>query len=282
MDNNFDPKVFNNNKNGDNNSQNNNVNSSFIPKLPIDNNQKNGYDLNLGTGNGQNNDVNSSFSTQFSDEVNKNNNPYRDYLPENRSGDGFNFSPKLIKFGLGMFWVMVICVVCLIGVKYFYGVDVLEVKSRNYNLNLTETINLDNIYSSPDVVWESDSDNVTIKNNVVFANKTGSAYILGRIGNQQVSDVKINVLAEDAALSLENHSVSLSVGESTKIKVNQSSEVIQSSNNGSSSVSSSNNGDLNSNDEGSSYDDADEDYNEEDEYDGNENLLDDEEGVDID
>ena len=222
MDNNFDPKVFNNNQNGDNNSQNNNVNSSFIPKLPIDNNQKNGYDLNLGTGNGQNNDVNSSFSTQFSDEVNKNNNPYRDYLPENRSGNGFNFSPKLIKFGLGMFWVMVICVVCLIGVKYFYGVDVFEVKSRNYNLNLTETVNLDNIYSSPDVVWESDSDNVTIKNNVVFANKTGSAYILGRIGNQQVSDVKINVLAEDAALSLENHSVSLSVGESTKIKVNQS------------------------------------------------------------
>lgn len=283
MDNNFDPKVFNNNKNGDNNSQNNNVNSSFIPKLPIDNNQKNGYDLNLGTGgDGQNNGENSSSSTQFVDEVNKNNNPYRDYLPENRSGDGFNFSPKLLKFGLGMFWVAVICVVCLIGVKYFYGVDVLKVKSRNYNLNLTETINLDNIYSSPDVVWESDSDNVTIKNNVVFANKTGSAYILGRIGNQQVSDVKINVLAEDAALSLENHSVSLSVGESAKIKVNQSSEEIQSSNNDSGSVSSSNNDNLNSNDVGSSYDDADEDYNEEDEYDGNENLLDDEEGVDID
>ena len=144
-----------------------------------------------------------------------------------------------MKFGLGMFWIAVICVACLISFKYLYGVDVFEVKSRNYYLNLAETINLDNIYSSDDVVWESDSDNVVIKNNVVFANKTGSAYILGRIGEQQVSDVKVNVLSADAALSLENHSVSLSVGESTQIKVNQIASTTNNGDNIQSSLSNS-------------------------------------------
>lgn len=177
--------------------------------------------------------MNNNFLPNFNDEHKdndsnlKNNNVspeslnhYRDYLPENRMKSGFNIPPKLLKFELGVFWVAIVCVIVLVGVKYFYGIDVLEVKSRNYNLNLSESLNLDSIYSSSDVIWEADNDNVLIKNNVVFATKTGSAYILGRIGDKQVSDVKINVLASDTALSLENHSVSLSVGESVQIKTN--------------------------------------------------------------
>ena len=222
------------------------MNNSFIPNLPNDDkdNKVSNEQPNLTNGSNKSDGDNLNFSDvnsfdNTSNEVNQNKviNPYRDYLPENRENNGI--SPKVMKFGLGMFWIAVICVACLISFKYLYGVDVFEVKSRNYNLNLAETINLDNIYSSDDVVWESDSDNVVIKNNVVFANKTGSAYILGRIGEQQVSDVKVNVLSADAALSLENHSVSLSVGESTQIKVNQIASTTNNGDNIQSSLSNS-------------------------------------------
>ena len=236
MNNNFIPNLSNNNDKNDDNS--NNQSNNLIPNLSVGDNENWNNTSKFLSNDSNSNDVNTNFTTISNNEEspNKLSNPYRDYLPENRESNGFNIPPKVMKFSFGMFWVMVICVVCLIGLKYFSGVDVFEIKSRNYNLNLTETINLDNIYSSPDVVWESDSDNVTIKNNVVLASKTGSAYILGRIGDQQVSDVKVNVLSEDVALSLENHSVSLSVGENTTIKVN--------SNLGNSSQLSSNNSNL--------------------------------------
>lgn len=213
------------------------MNNSFIPKMPNEDDNISNEQLNLSSGSDENSEDNLNFANNTNNDFNQNTiNPYRDYLPENRAKREFNISPKVMKVFLTLFWLGVICVVCLIGFKYLYGVDVFEVKSRNYNLNLAETINLDNIYASDDVIWESDSDNVTIKNNVVFANKVGSAYILGRVGNQQVSDVKISVLSEDSALSLENHSVSLNVGENTTIKVN--------TNNDNSSKPSSDNGNL--------------------------------------
>ena len=187
MNNNFIPNLSNNNDKNDDNS--NNQSNNLIPNLSVGDNENWNNTSKFLSNDSNSNDVNTNFTTISNNEEspNKLSNPYRDYLPENRESNGFNIPPKVMKFSFGMFWVMVICVVCLIGLKYFSGVDVFEIKSRNYNLNLTETINLDNIYSSPDVVWESDSDNVTIKNNVVLASKTGSAYILGIIGDQQVS-----------------------------------------------------------------------------------------------
>lgn len=146
------------------------------------------------------------------------NNPYKDYLPENRFKEKNGFSTKTMKFGLFGFYAIVAVLLVVIGLR-FRGIDLLEVESRNYNLNLTETINLDTIYASPDVVWETTSENVKIENNVVTAIKSGDAYIVGRIGNKQVSDVVITILGDDTSMYLEDHSLEMNVGENQQITI---------------------------------------------------------------
>ena len=108
------------------------MNNSFIPNLPNDDkdNKVSNEQPNLTNGSNKSDGDNLNFSDvnsfdNTSNEVNQNKviNPYRDYLPENRENNGI--SPKVMKFGLGMFWIAVICVACLISFKYLYGVDVL-------------------------------------------------------------------------------------------------------------------------------------------------------------
>ncbi len=158
-------------------------------------------------------------SNQNNNTNNDNYNPYKDYLPENRiKKDNGGISPKIAKLGLIPFYVLVLAFI-VIGVFWFNGNNLLKTEKRIYNMNLAESINLDTIYSSENVEWVANNDNVTIKNNTVTAQKSGSAYIYAKEGNRQVSDVKLNILTGKESINLNNHSISATVGEKTSVTV---------------------------------------------------------------
>lgn len=154
------------------------------------------------------------------------NNHYKDYLPENRIKKEQVISPKVLKFGLCMFWAFIFVIAVGIGL-HFKGIDVLKVEPRNYNMNLAESINLDNVYTSSNVVWESTSDNVTIKNNVITAIKSGAAYVYAREGDKLVSDANIKILNGEEKISIENHDIQLKVNQPQKISVTQNNDSVE-------------------------------------------------------
>ena len=122
-------------------------------------------------------------------------------------------------------------VVLCCGLFYYYKV---ENKKSSYNMNLSETISMANIYKSANIdnndkdklSWEASNDNVTIKDNVVIANKVGTSHLIAKDkDNKVIYDVTINVL-EDNNLSLDSHSVNLKLQQSKKIVVNNSSKSV--------------------------------------------------------
>lgn len=155
-----------------------------------------------------------------------NDNHYRDFLPENRyrreQNDGSVFSPRALKKGLYVFYAVIFLVIVAI-VLHFKGYDIIKVDGRNYNMNLSETIDLDAIYTSPNVEWVAVSDNVVVKNNVVTALKSGTAYLYAREDGKQVKDINVKVLTASEALSLAKHAFNLNMKGREKIKVNRNS-----------------------------------------------------------
>ena len=185
------------------------MNNNFIPNDNITNNNQNNESQNIET---QNNISQTNMSGD--------NNPYKDFLPENRfKRENNGVSPKVLKGGLVAFYGLAAVVIAIVGLR-LYGYDVLKVESREYNMNLSETINLDNMYMSPNVEWKSNSDNVIIENNVITAVKTGEAYIIAVENNKVVKDLKVSVLTENEKLAIDKHDLQLSLGSKKKIKVN--------------------------------------------------------------
>ena len=151
---------------------------------------------------------------------NKVKNPYEDYLPRNRiERENGKVASKIAKYGIIPFYVLIIAVIG-VGISWFTGNYVFATKPRNYNMNMDETIDLDIVYTSKDVEWVSNSDNVIVENNVAIATGSGEAYLYAKEGNVQVSDVKLNVLTGDESISLDNHSIFAKVGDKESITVN--------------------------------------------------------------
>ncbi|MEE3342682.1 MAG: Ig-like domain-containing protein [Bacilli bacterium] len=98
-----------------------------------------------------------------------------------------------------------------------------KIRTRAYNMSLAESVNLDTIYSDKDIVWETNSDKVEIKNNIVTARKSGVVHIRGKKGNIVIIDVEINVLADDDELQLEDHSIETVVGKVDKVEIKEDS-----------------------------------------------------------
>ena len=96
-----------------------------------------------------------------------------------------------------------------------------KIRTRAYNMSLAESVNLDTIYSGKDIVWETTSDKVEIKNNIVTARKFGVVHIRGKRGNVVIIDVEINVLAADDDLQLEDHSIETVVGKKEKLEIKE-------------------------------------------------------------
>ena len=160
-------------------------------------------------------------------------NKYADYLPENRARNQ--------RIGLsvnGSRVILVFFIVFLVVMFFYLGKDfgdgtVSSVESRYYNLNLTESINLDSIYSDPNVIWEADNNNVVIEGNLVTAVSPGKVYIIGRIGNKQVTDINITVLGNGRTIYIEDHDMEINSSDGGKIIVNQRENVNSSGGNNS-------------------------------------------------
>ena len=121
-----------------------------------------------------------------------------------------------------LFVVLLILIFCSMGVGlYIYSGDSFEVYDRKYNLNLNETIDLDTVYSSPNIKWKSNNDNVSIKNNVLKAVKSGTTSVVGKVNSREVVDLKINVLEDNENLYMDNHSIQMTVDEARKVEVVQ-------------------------------------------------------------
>ena len=155
--------------------------------------------------------------------VPKKDNPYADYLPENRikreTGMSLEKTQHFSKMYLGFFWGFFVILLVVIG--FWFNGNILKNKVRAFNMNLTESINLDKIYDSEDVEWVSNSNNVIVENNVITAVKSGKAYIYATKDNKIVTDATINILTGEEAFNLEQHSMTARVGENTNIKVSK-------------------------------------------------------------
>ncbi|MEE3343660.1 MAG: Ig-like domain-containing protein [Bacilli bacterium] len=128
------------------------------------------------------------------------------------------FSGNLRKL-LYVFYVF-IGIIVIIGVLHFKGYDVIKINRKNLNLNISETVDLDAIYSSPNIEWVAVGDNVVVSNNVVTALKSGKAYLYAKENGIQVKDLTVNILTDKEALSLERHFFNFkSKGRGQKIKV---------------------------------------------------------------
>ena len=159
---------------------------------------------------------------------------YKDYLPQNRQKNS-SLEPIRIISSI-LVCLLVIGLIAIAGIYFATGRNVIEesltVKSRSYNMNIGETISLANVYTSPNVVWETANDNIEIKNGEVTALSEGSAYIIAVEDNKQVSDVLITVLPNDSNIAIDKHEITISSTETAKINVTQSSnksETIQES-----------------------------------------------------
>lgn len=172
-------------------------------------------------------------------------NPYKDYLPENRFANENGGTLFFLRV------LIVLLIVFIVGGYYYFShseeSNILKTESRYYNLNLAESIDLNTIYSDSDVVWETSSKNVSIDNGYVTGISPGVAYIIARKGNQQVSDVNITVLDNNKDMSIEEHSIQVNVGEEHQIKVNRPDKS-ESGNVGSNSGGKPNNNDVSNND----------------------------------
>ena len=153
-------------------------------------------------------------------------NPYAEYLPENRIKNEIGITEKtnnrLSKISLIGFWLITICIIALT-YQWLNG-NILKTQKRIFNLNLSESINLDKIYHSDNATWVSNSENVVIQNNVITALKSGEAYLYAKENEKLVSDVKVNVLTGTEAISVDKHLISGKKGEKAKVNVNISEE----------------------------------------------------------
>lgn len=154
------------------------------------------------------------------------NNKYKEYLPENRiKNQKVGLSPTGAKVVAAAFLIFIVFAM----IKLFVnsgGDSILKTESRYYNLNLAEMIKLETINSDADIIWETNSDKVTIEDNKIIAMSPGTAYIIGRKGNVQVSDLTVTVLDENKEMNLEKHSIELSIEEKGKVIVNQKSKEV--------------------------------------------------------
>ena len=207
--------------NFDNNHNNNDFSNADFPNLNNVNTDLNSINSNQNLGNNSLNDGNNMENSSNDGNIdNKQSyNPYRNFLPENRiKRENGNISPKVVKGGLYGFYSLVFLILVVVFLK-FTGHDVLKVESRNYNMNMSETINLENLYSSPNVVWTSNSDNVIVNNNVIVAVKPGVAYIVGTEDNKIVKDVNINVLNANQSMYINEHDINISLDGKGQINV---------------------------------------------------------------
>ena len=204
---------------------NDNNENKFLSNSLINNNQNEDISQNIDmTNNNINTNNNMSSNSNLTNNKEEKYNPYKDYLPENRikkESDGV--SNKVAKYGLYPFYALVI-IVMIAGIFWFNGSNILKTKKRIYNMNLTETINLDTIYSSDEVEWVSNSDNVTIENNVVTALKSGEVYVYAKEDNKIVSDATFYVLTGEEAISLDNHAISTTVGDKTSVTITRNKD----------------------------------------------------------
>lgn len=167
-------------------------------------------------------------------ENNEKKDKYKDYLPQNRQKNS-SLEPIRIISSI-LVCLLVIGLIAIAGIYFATGRNVIEesltVKPRSYNMNIGETIALSNVYTSPNVVWETTNDNIEIKDGEVTALSEGSAYIIAVEDNKQVSDVLITVLPNDSNIAIDKHEITISSTETAKINVTQSSnksETIQES-----------------------------------------------------
>ena len=135
---------------------------------------------------------------------------------------------------IGKLFLLFVVLCC--GLFFYYKGDN---KKSSYNMNLSETISMANIYKSAnidedkinDLVWETSNDNLFIKDNVVIANKIGESHLIGKDKDENVIyDITINVLDNDS-LSLDSHSINLKLDQSKKIVVNSSDNNVSLENN---------------------------------------------------
>ena len=154
-------------------------------------------------------------------ENNEKKDKYKDYLPQNRQKNS-SLEPIRIISSI-LVCLLVIGLIAIAGIYFATGRNVVEesltINSRSYNMNIGETIALSNVYTSPNVVWETANDNIEIKNGEVTALSEGSAYVIAVEDNKQVSDVLITVLPADSRLSIDNHDIRISTNENYKINI---------------------------------------------------------------
>ena len=94
-----------------------------------------------------------------------------------------------------------------------------KVEKRVYNLNLTESYNLDTLNISDDIKWITPSKNVILKNNVVTATESGKARLYAKKDNKIVYEIELNILTGKETLSLEEHTFVVIPGESKQISI---------------------------------------------------------------
>ena len=94
-----------------------------------------------------------------------------------------------------------------------------KIEKRVYNLNLTESYNLDTLNISDDIKWITPSKNVILKNNVVTATESGKARLYAKKDNKIVYEIELNILTGKETLSLEEHTFVVIPGESKQISI---------------------------------------------------------------
>ena len=94
-----------------------------------------------------------------------------------------------------------------------------KIETRTYNLNLAESFNLDNINLPEETKWETDDDNIMIKNNIVTALKSGKSHVYAKQNDKIVYEIDLNVLTGDESLSISEHNFTAIPGESKQISV---------------------------------------------------------------
>ena len=99
-------------------------------------------------------------------------------------------------------------------------------KRYNYNMNVSESIDLDKIYkddesnNDKDLNWETSDDNIVIEDSVVIAKEPGKAKVVAKDKkNNKVRELLINVLDEND-MAIDNHNVNLKLKQYKKIFVN--------------------------------------------------------------
>ena len=122
-------------------------------------------------------------------------------------------------------YLVAIIVVLCASIFVFKDSFIIKNKNNTYNMNVSESVDTDDVYKSDDdnVKWESDNKAVVIEeDNTIVAKESGEAKITARSNNKKVYEGFVKVL-DDEDMSVDSHSVNLRVNQTKKITLNNSS-----------------------------------------------------------